>query len=91
MIIKQFNRNKYNVKVNIDSGEGVVLVNLTQGKVKQKMESSHIAYENMLGAELMMEKKWRWHETKLEDQMNNISKYTEVEMVQKGNRQVDPG
>ena len=57
MVIKQFNRNKYNVKVNIDSGDGVVTVNLTQGKVQQKMGSSHIAYDNMLGAELMMERK----------------------------------
>ena len=49
MINNAINRNNYNVKVNIDSGDGVVSVNLTQGRCNKGWKSSHITYEDMLG------------------------------------------
>ena len=55
MINKAINISKYNVKVNIDSRDGVVSVNLTQGRCNKRWNPSHIAYDNMLGAGLMMQ------------------------------------
>ena len=50
MIIKAINRNLNNVKVNSDSGDRVVSVNLTQGRCNKGWNPSHITYDNMLGA-----------------------------------------
>src|SRR3954471_17066265 len=41
-------KNLINVKVNNDSGDRVVSVNLTHRKVQQLLESSNITYDNML-------------------------------------------
>ena len=61
MIIKAINRNLNNVKVNIDSGDRVGVGEFDTRKVQQRWNPSHIAYDNMLGAGLMM--------TRFEDDM----------------------
>ena len=44
------------MKVNIDSGDGVVSMNLTPGRCNKGWKPSHIAYDNMLGASLMLQR-----------------------------------
>ena len=58
--------------------------------MQQKLETSHIAYDNMLGADLKKDLKMIWNKT-WKEQMINISKCTEAEMMQAGEKQIDPG
>ena len=43
MINKAIKRNNYNVKVNIDSGDGEMSMKLTPGRCNRRKEPSHIA------------------------------------------------
>ena len=50
MINNAINRNNYNVKINMDYGDGEMSMNLTLERCIRRKEPSHIAYDNMLGA-----------------------------------------
>ena len=62
-------------------------MNLTPGRYNRRKGSSHIAHDNMLGACLMMQRFEDDMEHHLNDQMNNISTCTEVERMQRKERQ----
>ena len=66
-------------------------MNLTSERCNKRKEPSHIAYDNILGAGLMMQifeddMKRTWNEQKIK-----VSTCTEVGMMQRRTRQVDPG
>ena len=64
------NRSNYNVKVKHRFRRQSSVDGFDTGKMQQGMEPSHIAYDNMLGAGLMMQKFEDDMKRNLKDQMN---------------------
>ena len=62
-------------------------MNLTPGRYNRRKEPSHIVYDNMLGAGLMMQRIEDDMEQHLHDQMNKIPTCPEVERKQRKRRQ----
>ena len=62
-------------------------MNLTPGRYNRRKEPSKIAYDNMLGAGLMMQRVEDDMGQHLHDQMNKIPTCTEVERKQRKRRQ----
>ena len=83
MIIKAINKILNNVKVKHRFRRRSSVDEFDTRKVQQKMESSHIAYDNMLVAGMRLQRVEDDMEQHLNDQMNKISTCTEVERMQR--------